>query len=98
MENKKNNSGTAAVLSFIFSGLGQLYNGEIIKGLWIIFFTSLSLLSVILGALLIYFWLIQKIGVQLLWLGIALFVFGLVAICIIGIYSIFDAYKGGENK
>lgn len=30
------NSGIAAVLSFFISGLGQIYNGQIVKGLFII--------------------------------------------------------------
>lgn len=31
------NAGIAAVLSFFISGLGQIYNGQIVKGLVIIF-------------------------------------------------------------
>lgn len=54
MESSKDlNPGTAAVLSFVFSGLGQLYNGQIIKGLVVIFFTALSLFLNVLGAVLI---------------------------------------------
>ena len=30
------NAGIAAVLSFFISGLGQIYNGQIIKGLFIV--------------------------------------------------------------
>ncbi|MBL7130361.1 MAG: hypothetical protein ISS45_03010 [Candidatus Omnitrophica bacterium] len=93
MKENTNRSGTAAVLSFVFSGLGQLYNGQIVKGLVIIFFSALSLLSVMLGAVLIYIWLKQQILLQLFWLGVALFVVGLIFVCIIGVYSIFDAYK-----
>lgn len=87
------NSGVAAVLSFIFCGLGQLYNGQIFKGLVIIFFAGLSLLFIVLGAVLIYFWFLQQAFLQLIWIGSALFIIGTIIICIISVYSIFDAYK-----
>ena len=89
---KGNSSGTAAVLSFVFSGLGQLYKGQIVKGLVIIFFAVLSLLVVVLGAVIVYLWLTQHLILDLLWIGITLFVMGLILVCIIGAYSIFDAY------
>ncbi len=92
----KNKAGIAAVLSFIFSGLGQLYNGQIIKGLVIIFFTAVSLLLIILGAAFIYIWLTQKVILELVWIGTALFIVGIILVCIIGVYSIFDAYKQGK--
>lgn len=94
----KDRRGVAAVLSFVFSGLGQLYKGQIAKGLIIIFFTALSLLFVVLGAVLIYIWFKQQMFLQLLWAGVALFVVGLILICIIGAYSISDAYKQGPSK
>ena len=93
MGEKTNHRGTAAVLSFVFSGLGQLYNGQILKGLVIIFLSASSLLSVVLGAVLIYLWCIQQVLLNFLWLGIILFVLGIVLICIIGAYSIIDAHK-----
>jgi hypothetical protein len=93
-----NRAGTAAVLSFIFSGLGQLYNGQIRKGLFVIFFTVLSLLATILGALLIYMWLKQKVVLELLWGGLGLLIVGLILICVIGAYSIVDAYNQGKKQ
>ena len=93
MSENKYHAGIAAVLSFVFSGLGQLYNGQIVKGLVIISFAALSLLSVMLGAVLIYLWCKQQIILNLLWLGIFLFVVGLIFVAIIGVYSIFDAHK-----
>lgn len=92
-----NNKGIAAVLSFIFSGLGQLYNGQILKGLVVIFFTGVSLLFIILGAVLIYIWLVYQASLTLLWAGISLFVIGVILICIIGIYSIVDAYRQAKQ-
>lgn len=88
------NPGTAAVLSFVFNGLGQLYNGQIIKGLVIIFFSSLSLLVFIVAAALIAFWIIERpiFPAQLFW-GAILAVLSLVFMCVLGIYSIVDAHK-----
>ena len=43
------NSGVAAVLNFFISGLGQIYNGQIIKGLFIVVVQAINLaLTVIL--------------------------------------------------
>lgn len=91
--------GVAAVLSFVFNGLGQLYNGQIIKGLVIISLSAISMFIFILGSIFIGFWLLGKVmfGNELL-LGLALFCMGLIAICVIGIYSIFDAYKVALRK
>jgi len=97
MERDKNHPGTAAVLSFVFSGLGQLYNGQLLKGLIIIFFAVLSIFLTVLGAVLIYIWLTQQLLLELVWMGPVLFVVGLITICVIGIYSIVDAYKRGQK-
>lgn len=84
----------AAVLSFVFSGLGQIYNGEIIKGLFIIALSTASMLALILGAVLIGYCLISKILDKFyLVFGAALFLSGIILVIILGIYSIFDAYK-----
>jgi len=99
MSEELRNPGLAAVLSFIFNGLGQLYNGQIIKGLVIVFLSSLSMLIFMAGSILIAFWILSKVIFpgQLVW-GIALFCIGLVLICILGIYSIFDAYQVAAKK
>ena len=99
MSEELRNPGLAAVLSFIFNGLGQLYNGQIIKGLVIVFLSSLSMLIFMAGSILIAFWILSKVIFpgQLAW-GIALFCIGLVLICILGIYSIFDAYQVAAKK
>lgn len=98
-EKKNCNPGTAAVLSFVFNGLGQLYNGQIAKGLIIIFFSSVSLLVLVIGSVCIGMWLLGKLAsVYILTTGIALFVFGLIAICWLGIYSILDAHKVALKK
>jgi hypothetical protein len=98
-ENKISHAGLAAVFSFVFNGLGQLYNGQIKKGLVIIFLSSLSMLVLIIGSILIGFWLWGKVVfMQELILGMVLFIIGLIFICILGIYSIFDAYKVALKK
>ncbi len=94
MEKERSHPGMAAVLSFVFNGLGQIYNGQIKKGLTIIFFSSLSMFIFIIGAILIGFWLFGKtISSWQIISGALLFCFGLVIICILGIWSIFDAYN-----
>jgi hypothetical protein len=99
MQEKLNHSGIAAVLSFVFNGLGQIYNGQIRKGLLTIFFSTLSLLIFILGSVLIALWLINKIITPShLIYGLIMFVLGIILISIIGIWSIFDAYRFTRNN
>lgn len=45
------NPGVAAVLSFFYSGLGQIYNGQIGKGIGFIvaYFISILLMFVLIG-------------------------------------------------
>lgn len=89
-----NNPGIAAVLSFIFNGLGQIYNGQIKKGLAIIFFSSIGMLLILIGAIIIGYWLIlQNIPLAMLIFGVAIFIIGIILICYLGIFSIKDAYN-----
>jgi TM2 domain-containing membrane protein YozV len=97
-ENRQSPPGIAAVLSFVFSGLGQLYNGEIFRGLVIIFLSSLGMLAVVVGAILLYFCFKGVFSGRLQVLGIALFATGLLCVAIVGIYSITDAYKVACRK
>ncbi|RKY31370.1 MAG: hypothetical protein DRP74_05030 [Candidatus Omnitrophota bacterium] len=98
-ETRITHPGVATVLSFVFNGLGQLYNGQIKKGLLIIFCSSLSLLVFIFGSILIGLWLFGKvIFASELVVGLAMFLLGLVLICILGIYSIVDAYRVAIKK
>ena len=91
--------GLAAILSFIFNGLGQLYNGQITKGLLIIFLSSLGLFFVILGGIFIALSLLNKVILpDQLSVGISIFAISLIFTCIVGIYSIYDAYKSAGNK
>ncbi|MFA5410397.1 MAG: hypothetical protein WC321_00855 [Candidatus Omnitrophota bacterium] len=91
--------GLAAVLSFLFNGLGQLYNGQITKGLVMMFLSALGLLVFIVGAVFIGLWLLGKpLFPGAVLLGGILFSIGLISICIIGIYSIMDAYRTALKK
>jgi TM2 domain-containing membrane protein YozV len=93
------NPGIAAVLSFVFSGLGQLYNGQIFKGLTIIFISALNMLTLTIGSIIIGFWLIGTFtSNRMLISGLVLFVIGIILICTIGIYSILDAFKTASKK
>jgi TM2 domain-containing membrane protein YozV len=98
-DRERRSPGLAAVLSFIFNGLGQLYNGEIRKGLTIIFFSAVSLLVFIIGSVIIGFWILGRIsfGKELV-VGLILFCVGLIAICVLGIYSIIDAFKVAKES
>ncbi|MBU4345697.1 MAG: hypothetical protein KKH29_00010 [Candidatus Omnitrophica bacterium] len=91
--------GLAAVFSFIFNGLGQLYNGQIFKGLCIIFFSAANLLVFIISVVLIGLWLTGRIIFprQVIFGG-ALFSISLVFMCTLGIYSILDAYRVACRK
>ncbi len=99
MSQEIKNAGAAAVLSFVFNGLGQLYNGQIVKGLVIISLSSLGMLVFICGSILVAFWILNKVVFpgQLIW-GIVLFCISLSFICVLGIYSIFDAYRVALKK
>lgn len=98
-DSKITHPGWAAVLSFIFNGLGQLYNGQIFKGLVIIFLSCVSMLVLIIGATLIGLWLVDKlISFKAAIFGGILFFVNLVLICILAIYSILDAYRVSLKK
>ena len=83
----------SALLSFVVNGLGQIYNGEIKKGLTLIFLSCFSLLIFIIGAIFLFFFLTGGLTpvAFLLW-GLILLFIGFIGIVIIGIYSISDAY------
>ncbi len=98
-ENNSSHPGLAAVFSFVFNGLGQIYNGQIGKGLFIIFISTVNMLVFFSGSLLIGLWLLGKLkGMALVLLGASLFIVGLSLICVVGIFSIYDAYRVAAKK
>lgn len=98
-EKKKINPGLSAVFSFIFSGLGQIYNGQILKGLYIMALSAFGMLLVIIGSVQIGFCLLGGIAVgKELLPGSIIFIIGVLLIGALGIYNIFDAYNTAKKK
>ncbi len=99
-EEKRNiNPGLSAVLSFLYNGLGQLYNGQIKKGLVVIAFTSLGIILTVLGAILVGHYFLSNLFLRLeLILGLSLLTMGILLVCGIGTYSIIDAYNTAKRK
>jgi len=87
----------AAILSFVFNGLGQIYNGEIKKGLTLIFLSGVFLLILIIGAIFLFYFIKELPPISFLIWGVGLFFFGLTGMIIIGIYSISDAYNKAKK-
>lgn len=98
MAENKPHPGMAAVLSFVFNGLGQIYNGQIKKGLFIISLSAVCMLLMIIGgvftiiALAKGFLLSRQVMVNL-----GIFVLGVITATLLGIYSIFDAYNTAKK-
>lgn len=94
MDDKRHRAGIAAVLSFLFNGLGQLYVGKISQGLIIMSISAVSMIFIIVGAVFIGHWLWYRVfSIAELILGVILFAVGIIVACLAGIYSIKDAYK-----
>lgn len=86
IDKTKRHPGIAAVLSFIFPGLGQFYNGDLSKGVKYLIFYVISLFVLIAGIvedIPVFTFIISSIGL----------------LCLIIIYlsTIFDAYKSAVN-
>ena len=98
MVENKPSPGIAAVLSFVFNGLGQIYNGEIKKGLILIFISALCMLLMISGGIFAIAWLVT--GLLISWpflVSLCVFVSGVILAAIIGTFSIFDAYNTAKK-
>jgi len=94
IQRAKTHPGVAAVLSFVFSGVGQLYNGEIKKGMLHISLTTLGLVMVLMGALVLGVYLhFGNLTLKTAVASVLLIVAGGAIICIVGVHSIYDAYK-----
>ena len=87
-------AGTAAVLSFVFTGVGQIYNGQIKKGLLLVAVTTFGLLSVLLGALFFGFGIFYGLLFsRMMVFSLGAIVLGGLIVCWTGIYGIADAYR-----
>lgn len=99
MEGKSyTNPGVAVVLSFLFTGLGQLYNGQITKGLSLMFISGVSILLLIIGAVMAAYSIFGVIGFGLLIAGLVLIILSILVIAIAGIYNIYDAYNTAKKS
>lgn len=98
MDNYKN-PGVAAVLSFIFIGLGQVYNGDIKKGLLLMLISAISMAVFIAGAVIIacYFINVAASKFSAFILGGVLITAGILVILITGTYNIYDAYNRAKQ-
>ncbi len=97
-EDDARRAGTAAVLSFVFNGLGQIYNGEIKKGLVIVSGAGFFLVMIILGGILAAHWLLTRFyPVAELIIGLVIFLAGIAGACLLGLYSISDAYRKASH-
>jgi len=97
---KYKNPGVAAVLSFIFTGLGQIYNGKIGKGLLLMLISAVSVACLIMGAVITGYWFVDvgKYEFSTLWIGISLIVISILVIAITGIYNIYNAYNVAKSS
>lgn len=77
-------AGIAAVLSVIFSGLGQIYNGQIFKGLVILLVQAANVFVVT------EFFIASIILIPLAFISIPLAI-------IIWVWAIYDAYSSAEK-
>jgi TM2 domain-containing membrane protein YozV len=94
MDEKRHHAGIAAVLSFVFNGLGQLYVGKIKQGLIIMTISAVSMILIIAGAVFAGHWIISRLfSIWELIIGLVLLISGIIIACVVGIYSINDAYK-----
>lgn len=77
-------AGIAAVLSVIFSGLGQIYNGQIFKGLVILLVQAANVFVVT------EFFIASIILIPLAFISIPFAV-------VLWVWAIYDAYRGAEK-
>jgi len=98
-EKQKINPGLAAVFSFIFSGLGQIYNGQILKGLCVMLFSAIGMVLVIVGFVQIGLCIMSKLcEITELLMGSIMMIIGILLIIILGIYNIYDAYNTAKKR
>jgi len=94
----KQNPGVAAVLSFVFNGLGQIYNGQIAKGLVIMLISSIAMLIMLVGAVFLGHFIISGFQYRIEFLTGAIMMFvGVSVIIVLGIYNIYDAYYTAQK-
>jgi hypothetical protein len=94
--------GTAAFLSFLLSGVGQIYNGQIRKGTVYILLAFAGMVGLVIGILLIYKGLLARAagGDHFIPLsrGVILSAVCGFLLCANGLLSILDAYRVARNN
>ena len=86
--------GLAGIYSFLWTGLGQVYNGQTNKGLIQMTLSAAGMILVVLGAILLYLGCLEaRISVA----GIILIAAGILWIALLGIYSIRDARESAQR-
>jgi len=86
--------GLASIYSFLWTGLGQVYNGQTNKGLIQITLSTAGVILVVLGAILVYFGSLEaRVSVA----GIILLAVGILGIALLGIHSIRDAKESAQR-
>ena len=93
------NPGLSAVLSFLFSGLGQIYNGEISKGLYIMLGSACGMVLIIIATVQLVICIVnQNFNITAIFLNLIILLFGIIVIAFIGIYNLYDAYNSAKKK
>ena len=97
------NPGVAAVLSFLFNGLGQIYNGQIAKGLSLMALSTVLMIGLVVGAVACGYYFLTgfRQGWALRW-ALWYLIPSVLGIALLGVYNIFDAYatarRMGEHE
>jgi len=98
-EKARINPGLSAVLSFLFSGLGQIYNGQISKGLTLMGLSAIGMILLIVGLVQTAYCVLSGMGdLTIILIGGLLALAGIIVIMITGIYNIYDAYNVSRKK
>lgn len=95
---ERQNPGVAAVLSFVFNGLGQIYNGQIAKGLVIILVSSIAMIIMLVGAVFMGHFIITDFSYPPeFMIGSIMLIVGISATIVLSIYNIYDAYYTAQK-
>jgi hypothetical protein len=92
--------GGVALLSFMFTGLGQIYNGEIFKAVILMSFACFGIILTLVSAVYLFYSLmfIDSSTMLRMTLAVIVFLLGVIVMIISGIYSIYDAYHAAHAK
>ena len=92
----------SALLSFLLNGLGQIYNGEVKKGIIFIVASFIFTVGFVVGIVLLFesFILSLRSGLDVsrIMRGAVLFTVSGFILCLIGLLSIIDAYKTAKRN